>query len=267
MDTMGDGVVEGSFRHRLRTGTLTGFWCSLPNPISIERLAGLGFDYLCLDQQHGVIGYDALVGALVAVDAAGGRRTPAERTAAIVRVPVLDRGDIGRALDAGADAVIVPMIETLQEAEAAALACRYAPAGQRSWGPVRSGLRIGPEPRVADGSVACIVMIETARAVEQVEAIAAVPGVDALYVGPADLSLSLGAPTPRVEDRLASFEPSIARVVAAARTAGKGVIFHVPDGQAALAAHAAGFTAATVSDDLGHLEAAVRAQLAVVRAP
>ena len=114
----------------------------------------------------------------------------------MVRVPTNEPGIIGRVLDAGALAVVIPLVNTPEDAAAAVAACRYPPAGTRSMGPVGAGTRHGRgllRP-IANEHVACIPMIETRQAVERVDEILAVPGVDAVYVGPADLSISYGLP-------------------------------------------------------------------------
>ncbi len=159
-----------------------GCWCSMPSPLSAELVASAGFDWICIDLQHGLIDDETMVGML---QAAG--RSPTS----FVRVPWNDASAIMRALDGGADGVIVPMVNSAAEAAAAVGACRYAPEGYRSYGPRRSVLR-DPDfgPRSANESVICAVMIETLEAVEHVDEILAVPGVDVAFVGPADLALS-----------------------------------------------------------------------------
>jgi 4-hydroxy-2-oxoheptanedioate aldolase len=183
----------------------------------------------------------------------------------VVRVGANRPDEIGRALDAGAAGIIVPLVNSAAEAAEAARACRYPPCGARSYGPVRSGLRIGPDPGTANAAVACIVMIETVAGLERVEEIAAVPGVDALYVGPSDLSLALGARRPADGWATPEFAAALARVRAAAAAAGRGCGMHTTSGQAAAAALAAGFTFTSISDDLAHLEQFARDQLTEAR--
>lgn len=246
------------FAQRLRSREpLVGYWITTDNPVATEWIARTGYDYVCLDLQHGLIDYAGGVLGLTAIDAAG--------SAGVVRVPAADPAWIGRALDAGARAVIVPLVDSAEQAAAAARACRYPPHGVRSYGPMRSQLRIGPAPRDADASVACIVMIETAAGLEDVEAICATPGVDAVYVGPSDLALSLGAETPARGAALPAFERALERVRTAAATAGVAAGLHCPDGGGAARALAAGFTFASVSNDLNHLRALVTEHLARAR--
>src|SRR4029450_12967631 len=163
----------------------SGVWCNDTSPGMVARLAHLGFDWVCLDAQHG--GYSRTE----ILDAA--RSFPPGLGELVVRVAACDFAAIGAALDAGAMAVIVPQIESGGGARRAVAATFYPPAGERSRGPTR---RIWGAPTLtteeANRSTTCAVMIESARALSNVEEIAAVPGVDQLFVGPHDLSLSLG---------------------------------------------------------------------------
>lgn len=243
---------------RLRSrDPLIGYWIASDNPIAAEVIAGAGYDYVCLDLQHGLIDYAGCIRGLTAIDAAG--------SAGIVRATANNPADIGRALDAGAQAVVVPLVNSADEAAHAARACRYPPHGVRSFGPTRARLRIGPAPREADSAIACIVMIETRRALDELEQICAVPGVDAVYVGPSDLSLALGADDPARATELPDFAPALERVRTVARTAGIAAGLHCPDGAAAARALADGFTFTSISNDLNHLGAAARHHLARAR--
>ena len=192
---------------------LLGAWTFLREPLAAEVASGAGYDYVCIDGQHGLHDYRTVGEQLTAI-AAGGEAL------AIVRVPWNDAGYIGQVLDAGAGGVIVPMVNSPDEAAAVVRACRYAPHGARSFGPVGAGTRYGPSYLpAANDAIAVIPMIETVEAVESVEAIAATPGVDALYVGPADLSLTLGLP-PAMDQDHDRFEHALHRVVAACQAAG-----------------------------------------------
>ncbi|MFQ5558731.1 MAG: HpcH/HpaI aldolase/citrate lyase family protein, partial [Acidimicrobiales bacterium] len=125
----------------------------------------------------------------------------------VVRVPWHEPGIIGKSLDAGARAIIVPMVNSRTEAAAAVRACRYAPAGSRSFGPIRATRQEGADYyRHANDDVVVIPMIETAKAVADLDDILSVPGVDAIYVGPADLSVSLGLPPGNNDDEPAFVE-------------------------------------------------------------
>ena len=160
-----------------------GGWCMLPSAFAAEVVSASGCDWICIDTQHGLIDDGAL---RTMVQAAAIRGTPVA-----VRVPWNEPASIMRALDAGAEGVIVPMVNTVAEAEAAVAACRYPPLGYRSWGPVRS-LMADPGYNPASGNerTVCIPMVETVEAFENLEAILQVPGVDAVLVGPSDLAIS-----------------------------------------------------------------------------
>ncbi|GEL22212.1 aldolase [Pseudonocardia sulfidoxydans NBRC 16205] len=160
-----------------------GGWCHLASPFSVELMASVGFDWCCLDMQHGTIRINDVIGALQGVRAAGGT--------AYVRVPGVDAALIGAVLDAGADGVFVPQVSTAEQARAVVRACRYSPDGARSWGPLRPKLTTArPDPAVLAGAP-CYVMVEDRAGVENVAAITAVPGVTGVLAGPADLALDL----------------------------------------------------------------------------
>jgi 4-hydroxy-2-oxoheptanedioate aldolase len=173
-----------SLRELVRSGrTAHGAWCMLPGTVITEVVTASGPDWLCFDTQHGLID-DASMRTMV--QAAELRGTPA-----FVRVPWNDEASIMRALDAGAEGIIVPMVNSQAEARKAAGASRYPPVGFRSWGPLRSGMRIpGFDTKVGNERTVCLVMVETIQAVESLDAILEVPGVDGVFVGPNDLAIS-----------------------------------------------------------------------------
>jgi 4-hydroxy-2-oxoheptanedioate aldolase len=155
--------------------------CTIPSPFVTELVVAAGFDWICIDCQHGLISDSDVVGILQA----------AGPTTSIVRVAWNQPDRIMRALDAGADGVIVPMVNSAAEARAAVAACRYPPAGYRSFGPTRAAVRFpGFTPESGNRQVICAVMIETLEAAEHADEILGVEGVDAVWVGPWDLSLS-----------------------------------------------------------------------------
>jgi 4-hydroxy-2-oxoheptanedioate aldolase len=166
---------------------MLGGWCAIPSPLVAEVLGLAGFDWVVIDTQHGLIGYQDLTVMLPALSSTG--------VPAIVRVPWNDPAAIMKALDAGAEGVLVPMVNSPDEARSATQACRFPPQGNRSWGPTRHRMR-APDygPQRADRDVVCVVMIETVEAVERVEQILDVPGIDGVFVGPSDLAISAGLP-------------------------------------------------------------------------
>jgi 2-dehydro-3-deoxyglucarate aldolase/4-hydroxy-2-oxoheptanedioate aldolase len=181
--------MTAPFRARLRGGeVLHGTILSLAAPEAADLLAGAGFDWLFVDAEHGVMEPRDVLLLLQAV---------AGRCAALVRVPALDEAWIKRALDAGADGIIVPQVSTAAEAERVVRFAHYPPRGTRGFGTARAnryGMSLAGQLDRAAATVTVVVQAETAGAVEQIESIAAVPGIDAVFVGPFDLSTSLGYP-------------------------------------------------------------------------
>lgn len=241
-----------------RREPVVGYWVVLDAPAATERLAGAGYDYLVLDGQHGLIGSSGLLTGLIAVDAAA-------QAVGLVRVEANLPTPIGRALDAGAAGVIVPLIDTAEEAAAAVAAARYPPAGFRSYGPMRSSLRIGPAPAVANASTVVLAMVETPLGLANVEAIAATPGLDGIYIGPSDLTLAVGGESPSDPAVAPQFDEALVRIREACEANGIAAGIHTDSGQIAASRLAAGFTFVTVSCDLVHLEQAAGAHLAVAR--
>jgi 4-hydroxy-2-oxoheptanedioate aldolase len=246
------GQRENTAKAKWRAGEVTyGAWLGIPSMLSAEALAHAGYDWLCIDMQHGAIDYSAAYSMLTAIGT----------TAAVplVRVPYGDFSTIQRVLDAGALGVIVPMVNTVDEARAAVNACRYAPHGTRSWGPVRAQYALGGNYfERADDQIACIVMIETKQALDRIDDILAVPGIDAVYVGPADLSITLGLP-PGL-DNGGAFEEARLRIAEACRAHGVTAGMHANASLAAKHA-AAGYRMITITHDLGALNAAAATDL------
>ncbi len=162
-----------------------GGWLSIPSQLTAEAVAVADLDYVCIDLQHGPIGFSDAVRMLPSLVLGG--VTP------LVRIPENTFANISTALDAGAMGVIIPLVNSPEEAEAAVSACRFPPVGQRSIGASRALLLEGDDYyEHADRAVACIPMIETMEAISVLDEILSVPGVDAVYVGPSDLALSMG---------------------------------------------------------------------------
>ena len=243
------------FAARLRgRERIVGYWSVIDSPVSTEWLAHVGWDYIALDLQHGLIGYSGMVAGLTAIDASGS-------TVGMIRVESNDPTPIGRALDAGAAGVIVPLVNTADEAAKAVASATYPPTGVRSYGPMRSQLRIGPTPAEANRDTVVVVMIETPQGLANVEEICAVPGLDGVYVGPSDLRLAVGGAHPNDPSVDDEFEAAVERVREAAAAAGIAAGIHTPDGSVAARRLAEGYTFATVASDLTHLKAASAAHL------
>jgi 4-hydroxy-2-oxoheptanedioate aldolase len=251
------GATEFTARARRREGVV-GYWLTLDSPVLAERLAGVGYDYVVLDAQHGELDGRAQLAALIAVDATA-------EAAALVRVEANHGTPIGRALDSGAAGVIVPLINSVEDAAAAVAAARYPPAGLRSFGPLRSDLRIGPAPTEVNATVLVLGMIETAAGLAAVEDIAATPGLDGIYIGPADLSLGVGAAAPGDPAAAEDLAAAMVRIRLACEHNGIIAGVHTPSGEVAAQRLAEGFTFVTVAHDVGHLVAAARAHLDLAR--
>lgn len=231
-----------------------GGWLGIPSGITAEVMAQSDFDYLCIDMQHGLAGYSDAVAMLQAITT--GTATP------VVRVPWNEPGIIGRMLDSGAMAIIIPMVNSPAEAEAAVSACRYPPQGGRSHGPVRVRPVEGPDyVAEANSAVSVIVMIETAQAVESLDEILSVPGIDGVYVGPADLAISMGLP---VGSDAPEFIATLSHIVE--RCNHHGVVPGIHASAALRADRSAlGFAMITVVSDLVTLRSAVSAEVAEAR--
>ncbi|SRR6266568_6690172 len=162
-----------------------GGWCTIPSSITAEIIGRVGFDWVGIDTQHGLIGYREMLQMLQAL--------AVTNTPALVRVAWNDPGEIMKSLDAGAAGVIVPMVNSPEEARLAVAACRYPPFGYRSWGPTRAALhRPQFSPETANAEVICAVMLESTEAISHMDEILDVDGIDGVFIGPADLALSAG---------------------------------------------------------------------------
>lgn len=229
-------------------------WCSIGSPFIAETLARQGWDSLTIDTQHGLIGYTEMLGMLQAISAT--------ETVALVRVSWNSPGELMRVLDAGAEGVICPMINNRGEAEAFVRACRYPPAGFRSYGPTRAALVGGADyAEKANAEVLAFAMIETAQGLANADEICATPGLDGIYVGPSDLSLALGGPPTQDSDdpkRMAAFD----RILDACRKAGIRAGVHTQSPVYAKKMLMRGFDMVTVGADARWLGAASRRDLA-----
>jgi 4-hydroxy-2-oxoheptanedioate aldolase len=231
-----------------------GAWLSIPSAFSTEVVAHQPFDWVCIDMQHGVIDYGDAVAMLMAISTTDA--TP------IVRVPWNETGIIGKVLDAGAMGIIIPMVNSAAEAQDAVAACRYAPAGRRSYGPTRAPLYAGADYFAhADEEIACIPMIETKQALANMDASHDVPGIDAVYVGPADMSITLGQ---QPMDNDGAFEDARIRVAQACIKRGITPGIHANSSLAAKHV-AAGYRMITVFSDIAALGAQAVADLRVAR--
>lgn len=166
-------------------GAVLNGWLHIPSSFSAELMAHAGYDSLTVDLQHGAADFDNTLSMMQAISTTD--------TVPMVRVPWSEPGLIMRLLDTGSYGVICPTINTREDAEKFVGACRYPPHGYRSFGPYRATLYAGPDYAAhANETVVAMAMIETAEALENLDEITSVPGLDAVFVGPADLGQSLG---------------------------------------------------------------------------
>ena len=234
-------------------------WLALGNSFSAEVMAHQGWDTLTIDLQHGVIDYTAMVGMLQAIST-----TP---TVPVVRVPWLEPGIVMKVLDAGAYGVICPMVNTREDALKLVAYTHYAPMGTRSFGPVRASLVGGPDyAQHANTTIVAFAMIETAQALDNLDAILSVDGLDAIYIGPSDLSLALGC-APSFDDVEPKVAQAIDHILARAQAHGIQAGIHNGRPDVARARIAKGFRFVTVSSDARMLAAGSQQVLTAMRAP
>jgi 4-hydroxy-2-oxoheptanedioate aldolase len=169
-----------------------GGWCVIPSAFSAEVLAQRGFDWVALDWQHGFIDLEKSSSMIQAISVGG--------AAPLIRITANEQWIVMKALDLGVAGVIVPLVNNRAEAESAVAACRYPPAGVRSYGPLRSAPAIGTDAAFAGDRVLCFVMVETRDGYENIEAIAQTPGLDGVFIGPDDLRLSTVGPDGKLDD-------------------------------------------------------------------
>jgi 4-hydroxy-2-oxoheptanedioate aldolase len=255
-------VTAFSLARRLRAGeTIYSAWCNLGSPIVAETIAREGFACAVLDRQHGLWDTAAIIAGIAAVRHAGS--TPA------VRVPLGDFAFVSRALDMGAEAIVAPMINSAADARQFAGAAKYPPLGERSWGPTRAMTLQGKSNAVdylreANDGTLTLAMIETAAALDNVDSIAATPGIDALFIGPYDLSTTLSGG--KAQDILApEVERAIDQICAAAKKAGKIPGIYCRDPQRALAMAKRGFRFIAVGSDHGIVREGAAAQLKALK--
>ncbi len=247
-----------SLRDKLARGeTVFGVWAALPDAFAAELMCVDGVDYICVDQQHGLVDYAEMVEMLRAIE---GRRTAVPFT----RVPVNQAWVIGKALDAGMQGVVVPMVNNRAEAAAAVAACRYSPRGNRSFGPVRASMVMNSrDVAVMGDSVLCFVMVETREGVEKIDEIASTPGLDGIYVGPADLALGLGL-QPDLDKEEPEHVAAVERILAACKKHGIVPGIQCGNGKAARKQADRGFRFVTFTKDSSLLPAAVAREVAAL---
>lgn len=241
-----------------RAGQQTiGGWLSLANTHTAELMANAGFDWLCIDMQHGLLDYGDLRHMLPAISTT--------ETTPIVRVAGNEPAAIMKVLDAGAMGVIVPLVNNRAEAAAAVAACRYPPDGGRSFGPIRAALYGGRGYAAeANDEIACIVMIETKEGIANLEEIVTTPGLGGVYVGPADLGYALGLP-PRGDSDDPLHLETVGRILGRCKAHKVPVGIHTGGLDYTRRRLEAGFDFVTLGSDAGFMMQAVATELAAAR--
>jgi 4-hydroxy-2-oxoheptanedioate aldolase len=255
-------VVAFDLARRLRAGeTVFSAWCNLGSPIVAETIAREGFACVVIEQQHGLWDTASVVAGIGAIHHAGA--TPA------MRVPLADFAFVSRALDMGVEAIIAPMINTVAAAREFVAAAKYPPLGERSWGPTRAmTLQSKTSPvdylREANDGTLTLAMIETKTALENAGAIAATPGIDALFIGPYDLATALSGG--KAQDIAApEVERAVDLICQAALKAGKIPGIYCRDAARALAMATRGFRFIAVGSDHGIIREGAAAMMKALK--
>jgi 4-hydroxy-2-oxoheptanedioate aldolase len=254
---MSNPVNNGAFRARLRSGDSTiGIFAGLGSPLAAEVAAASGVDWVLVDCEHGAAGDDVVSPTVIATAAYG--------VPTLVRVESAERIRIGRALDAGAAGVMVPRSESASDVLDAIRHFDYPPTGDRGVATYNRAAQWGMDPDVVAGDrrAAAIIQIETRGALDEVNDIALIPGVDLLFVGPLDLSYSLGIP--RQFDH-PDFTAALEKIVAAAKAAGVPVGILAANVEAVRRYRAMGFTFIALSSDSVLLAQSIQSSLTEIR--
>ena len=249
-----------SLAARLRAGeTIFSAWCGLSSPLVTGTLAREGFNTVTIDAQHGMWDQASIVTGISSIRHGG--------AAAILRIPLEDWGGASRALDWGAEGIIAPMINNVADAKKFVSVTKFPPIGERSWGPHRATMLAGiPDQSVYlrefNNDMVTLAMIETKEAMQNLDAIAAVEGIDILFVGPSDLSINLiGKVDPEGKD----VEAALEKVLAAAQKNKKYAGVYCHNAERAKACAKRGFKFHAVGSDLGFLRAGAQAQVKALK--
>ncbi len=238
-------------------GVALGGWATIPSGFAAELMCVDGIDYVCIDQQHGLVDYINMLDMLRAIEGRG--------VVPITRVPANEPWMIGKALDAGVQGVVVPMVSTREEAAKAVAGCRYFPKGVRSFGPARASMVMNSrDVKVVGDSVLCFVMVETRLGVENVEEIAATPGLDGIYIGPADLALGLGLP-PELDKTEPEHVAAVDKILKACQKHNVIPGIQCGSGKAAAKAVEKGFRLVTFTKDSAVLPSVIDKELVAAR--
>ena len=235
-------------------------WLALGSAFAAEIQAGLGFDSLTADMQHGIMDYRDALAIFQSIRASG--------VAPLARVPWLEPGIVMKSLDAGALGIICPMINNRSQAETLVSYVRYPPRGVRSFGPTRALVSAGADYAAkANDEVICLAMVETAEAYENLQDIVTTPGLDGVYVGPSDLALGLtdGRLGPGFDRREPELVAATKRILEASKRAGILAGLHCGSPEYAAEAVSWGFDLVTLVSDAQLLAQGGAARIAAVR--
>ncbi len=233
-------------------------WLSIPSGVSAELHCNHAFDSLTIDLQHGLTDYPSALAMLQAIRTS--EATP------MARVPWLEPGIIMKLLDAGALGIICPMVNTAEDAERFVRYCSYAPRGDRSFGPTRAAMVHGADYAAhANAQTVTLAMVETAQALENLAGIVATPDLTGVYIGPSDLSLSMGY-TPKLDQEEPAVVRAIEHILATAKDAGVRAGVHCLEPAYARRMLDLGFDLVTLGSDIRILNAGLGAALAQLRA-
>ncbi len=238
-------------------GVVVNGWLTIPSSFSAEVMAQQGFDSIVVDMQHGAIDYQAALTMIQAISTTG--------VILMARVPWKDPALLMRILDAGAYGVICPMINNAQEADDLVRACKYPPRGFRSCGPVRAKYNWGSDYLdYADATTIVMPQIETRSAVENLDEILSVPGIDAVYVGPSDLAMGLGSHARRgqKDPEVVAAKKMIAETC---NRHGKPAGIHNPSAAVAFQMSEQGYRFLTIASDDRLLAARATAEVGAIR--
>jgi 4-hydroxy-2-oxoheptanedioate aldolase len=249
-------------RAKLESGEpVFGLWAGIPSSYTAELAALAGYDYVCIDLQHGLSTEATLVSMFQAAQAGG--------SVPMVRLAWTEPWLIMRALDLGAAGVILPLIDNPAEAARGVEACRYPPHGKRSYGPIRAEIIMGSAAPEELGDALCFAMIETREGLDNLDGIAGTPGLDGLYIGPSDLSLALGLRPGGIVDELGEDRRALSDEIERIREAcvAHGIVpgLHCSGARAAQSYAEAGFKMITVGVDSSMLKAALSRELETAR--
>lgn len=243
-----------ALRERWKRGeAVFGAWSALPSAFAAELMVSPELGYVCVDQQHGLIDYACAVQMFTAIDARG--------CVPLTRVPENQPWLIGKSLDAGAQGVIIPLVNSREEAARAVAACRYPPNGVRSFGPIRAALVSGArDTRTLGDGPLCFVMVETREGLRNIDEIAGTPGLDGIYIGPADLALGLDL-EPDLDKADAEHVAAVQRIHEACQQAGIVSGIQCSAGKTGRLYAERGFGLITIAKDSALLQSGARREL------